>query len=334
VLPDYLKVNLASKKHKEIIPSTEKANLSTMIKHSSTKKLILTEVFSGSNKISQNEKLITTSFQAKSKADCGATAGLTCSYGNITSMPSKLTRPTKFCKSFKTSSKADLVTMETNTPKATISNFIQLETSDNLMSPRKNNKLSPKSVKSKLNLSKGFVADRSTQLGRNGRPNKLVTDRIFIDDLSESQNHQMEGQDNTGYPNSSYTDFSRGTAARDSSVESPLKEPNKIKLVNRSKSKFYRQKISMVELHKTQGNEQTDKGTPKQKNKHFVPGPRLDADGLLVEDKHRDYKLNNMFKMIEFLEKDQNLTSNRLELRVIFDYDRKKYVNSTRMLPI
>lgn len=321
-------MNLGNKKHKETIASTEKAQISSLIKNSSSKKIILAEVFNGSNKLSQNEKLITTSFQAKTKMEPLATAGLTCSYGNITNLPSKLSRPTKFCKSFKTSSKADLLTMETNTPKATLSNFMNLETSGNLASPRKNNRLSPKSIKAKLNLSKGFVADRSTQLGKPSRQNKpangITTDRLFIDDLSDSQMQFMGSQENGGYPNSSFTEQSRGHIPRDSSVESPLKEPAKIKLVDRSKSKFYRQKLSMVELHKPQTHEQTDKETPKQKNKHFVPGPRLDADGLLVEDKHRDYKLNNMFKMIEFLEKDQNLTSNRLELRVVSAHDRKK----------
>jgi hypothetical protein len=319
VLPDYLKVNLPSKKPKEPGASTDKTGFSHLIKQSSTKKLVLTEVFSSSTKVGGNERLITTSTQAKTKPEHFVSGGITYSYGNIANAPTTFARPTKFCKSFKKSSKTDLLVLENTTPKASSPELGLEEGVAHSTTSMKPQKLSPKSVKSKFNLSKGFVADRSMHSSETGLLSKpkcrIATERLFIDEIP-GHHHSQDGA------STSYTDVkerSRGHLLKDTSIESPLKDHPKIKMVDRSKSKFYYHKLSLVESQKTSGTEVTDKGTPKQKNKHFVPGSRLDHEGITGEDKHRDYKLNNMFKMIEFLEKDQNLTSNRLELRVKSD---------------
>lgn len=308
-------MNLPSKKVREQTSIDSKPSFPHFVKQSSTKKFILSEVFSGANKTSNTEKLITTSTISNPRLNSLLSLGLTYSYGNVANMPAKLTRPSKFCKSFKNSLNSDLFAIETETPKDTETNVPEQEPD----SPRKKNKLSPKSIKSKLNLSKGFIADRKMgQLDRHDSKkfdNRKGSERLFIDDLSDSQVLIAGSNENTGYHSISYIDMkevSSGNAMKDKSTLSPLKKRKKIKLVDRSKSRVVRHKFSPGDAPKV-----TVKGTSNVRNRHFAPGKKADPDGLVHEDKHRDYKLNNLFKMMEFLEKDQNLSSNRLELRVV-----------------
>jgi len=100
------------------------------------------------------------------------------------------------------------------------------------------------------------------------------------------------------------------------------------------KSLFEQERIPPRSASTAQSLVNTDKASPRmsKQRKTIQPGKEPDTP---VEDianiRLKDYKLNNLFKMIDFLEGDRELTSDRLGLRVGLDLSRKGSKSSSEL---
>lgn len=295
---------------------------STFVRQSSVRKAGVSDfMLTSYDKITKTEKQISMSNNQRIANNSSVQKGLMHSQGNYSTSTSKILRPTKFTKSFKQGSKKELLTLEVNTPRSKAVKADKLAKSEVYHKQPTKGTSSPKSIKAKLISSTRMMSDSLCQaksesvVKSKGGP--LVTNMIKLMDLSESQFISPSYQDHLqGAIVSSFTELHSPTNKKDApgnSSQSPLTRGGQrpVKL----KSKFNRPMIiqNMEEDWKQLG---SGSSLDKNKARKTVPGSRLDLDGSHADEKHRDYKLNNMFKMIEFLEKDQNLTFHRLKIRV------------------
>jgi hypothetical protein len=295
---------------------------SSYSRQKSVRNLGVSEIIANSyEKNARIEKIISASTQNKETTDPHIQRDLMQSQGTLSTSTSKFLRPSKFNNSFKKSSKKELLTLEVNTPRSKVIKGEKTGKSGSFSKPINKGASSPKSIKAKLMSSTRMLPDSlcdamsSSYIKNKG--GSLTTNMIKMMHLSESQKINPTSLDYTTAGNiSSFTDLNSpepGHAGSSNNSGSPVltKGQRQVKV----KSRFNRPIIiqNMEQGWKNLGSGYSlDKGKPKKN----TGGSRLDLDGSHADEKHRDYKLNNMFKMIEFLEKDQNLTSHRLKIRV------------------